>query len=74
MAEQENKLYCSDCGKMTAHTLVQLEPRKAEPDATLFQRATIVLSNSVDLMLGSSYHQCDCCGSTFGHTDSIGGI
>lgn len=74
MAEQGHPLFCSDCGKTTAHTLVQLTPRKANPDATLFQRATIMLSNSIDFVLGSTYQQCDQCGSTFGHTDYIGGI
>ncbi|MEZ8140925.1 hypothetical protein A1OO_15735 [Enterovibrio norvegicus FF-33] len=74
MAEQNDTLYCEDCGQVTLHMHIQLEPRKISPDSTFFQRATIVLSNSMDLMLGSAYEQCTCCGSTFGYTDSIGGI
>ncbi|MBV7298393.1 hypothetical protein [Enterovibrio paralichthyis] len=69
MADRENKLFCDECGEITPHTLIELKPQQAAVDATLFQRATIVLSNSLDMMLGSSYQQCCRCGATFGHSD-----
>ncbi|PKF48790.1 hypothetical protein [Enterovibrio nigricans] len=74
MTELNNKLFCEKCGTMTTHTRVELEPRKAQPDSSIFQRATIILSNSMDLMLGSAYHQCDRCGATYGHSESFGGF
>ncbi|MEI8610594.1 hypothetical protein L4D15_03190 [Enterovibrio norvegicus] len=74
MADQENKLFCNECACMTSHQRIDLEPLKADANSTFFHRATIVISNSIDVMLGSSYQQCDHCGSTFGYPESGGGF